>query len=75
MFVHIVVHSRVILCNRQNWLEIEKKKKIDFPETLPVFNFCRVMNKTANIFLIYSPVAMATAIFYFWHIFFSNFSS
>ena len=43
---------RVILCNRQNRLEIEK---IDFLETLPVFNFCRVMNKNAYIFFDLHP--------------------
>ena len=44
-------------CSRQNRLEIEKKKKKkrkrkDFPETLPVLNFCRVMKKNAYIFFL-----------------------
>ena len=53
---------RVIIWERQNQLEIEK---IDFLEILPIFNFCREMNKNAYFFQIFTSVSMATTIFYF----------
>ena len=56
----VIIIIITILCSHQNRLEMEKKN----PESLPGFNFCRVMNKNAYIF-IFTPVAMATAIFYF----------
>ena len=41
---------RVIIWELQNQLEIEK---IDFLEILPIFNFCREMNKNSYFFSIF----------------------